>query len=183
MDVTFRTCHAVAASTVYGRMNSGIGFTMKWIPLAVRQISHDESDIEPHEDVTWVEKYKAQDLRKMQLEDEITAQIIRWLEDDHKPGQAELALASTAIKYFWLIRRQLVVLSYVVYYQRVQQQTCCYGNRGGGVLVAPEPLQKIILEHCHNNPGDGHMGMNKTTERVKRYAIHGIRFWIVVWCM
>ena len=45
-------------------------------PLAVRQISHDESDIEPHEDVTWVEKYTAQDLKKMQLEDETTAQIM-----------------------------------------------------------------------------------------------------------
>ena len=30
---------------------------------------------------------------------------------------------------------------------------------------------KIILEHCHDKPGAGHMGMNKTTERVKRYAI------------
>ena len=43
------------------------------IHLAVRQISHDESEIEPHEDVTWVEMYTAQDLRKMQLEDEKTA--------------------------------------------------------------------------------------------------------------
>ena len=32
-------------------------------------------------------------------------------------------------------------------------------------------LQKVILEHCHDKPGAGHMGMNKTTERVKRYAI------------
>ena len=64
------------------------------VPLAVRHISQDESDTEPHEDVTWVEKYMIQDLRKMQLEDDTTAQIIRWLEDDHKPSQAELALAS-----------------------------------------------------------------------------------------
>ena len=63
------------------------------------------------------------------------------------------------------------MLSGVFYYQRVEQQTGCYGNRGRGVLVAPEPLQKIILEHCHDKPVAGHMGMNKTTERVKRYAI------------
>ena len=37
--------------------------------------------------------------------------------------------------------------------------------------MAPEPLQKIILEHWHDKPGAGHMGMNKTTERVKRYSI------------
>ena len=141
------------------------------VPLAVRHIAQDESDTEPHEDVTWVEKYTTQDLRKMQLEDDTTAQIIRWLEDDHKPSQAELALASPAIKYFWLLRRKLIVLSGVVYYQRVEQQTGCAGNRGGGVLVAPEPLQRIILEHCHDKPGAGHMGMNKTTQRVKRYAI------------
>ena len=39
------------------------------VPLAVQQISHDESDIEPHVYVTWVEQYMAQDIRKMQLED------------------------------------------------------------------------------------------------------------------
>ena len=50
------------------------------VPFAVRHISQDESDTEPHEDVTWVEKYTTQDLRKMQLEDDTTAQIIRWLE-------------------------------------------------------------------------------------------------------
>ena len=40
---------------------------------------------------------------QMQLEDEKTARIIRWLEDDHKPNQTELAPASPVIKYFWLL--------------------------------------------------------------------------------
>ena len=78
------------------------------VPLAVRHISQDESDTEPHEDATWVEKYTTQDLKKMQQEDDTTAQIIRWLEDDHKPSHPELTLASPAIKYFWLLRRQLL---------------------------------------------------------------------------
>ena len=99
----------------------------------------------------------------MQLDDDTTAQIIRWPEDDHKPSQAELALASPAFKYFWLLRRQLIVLSGVVYYHRVEQQTGCSGNRGGGVLVTPEPFQRIILEHCHDKPGAGPTEMNKST--------------------
>ena len=41
--------------------------------------------------------YKAQDFRKMQLEDETTAGIISWLEDYHKTSHTELALASPAI--------------------------------------------------------------------------------------
>ena len=139
--------------------------------IMLLELNGYKSDIEPHENVTWVENYTALDLRKVKLENKTMAQIIRWLEDDHKPSQACLALGSPAIKYFWLLRRQLVVLSGVVYYQRVEQHTGCYGNRGGGVLVAPEPLQKNIMEHCHYKPGAGHMGMNKTTERVKRYGV------------
>ena len=33
------------------------------------------------------------------------------VEDGHKPSQTELSLTSPEIKYFWLFRRQLVVLS------------------------------------------------------------------------
>ena len=62
------------------------------VPLAVRHNSQDECDTESHEDVTWVEKYTTQDLRKMKLEADTTAQVIIWLEDDHKPNQAELAM-------------------------------------------------------------------------------------------
>ena len=46
----------VDVSTVYRRMNNEVDDI---VSLAVRQISHDESDIEPHEDVTWVENYTA----------------------------------------------------------------------------------------------------------------------------
>ena len=85
MAVTFKTCHVVSANELLNMFHDEVDDI---VPLAVRQISHDESDIEPHEDDTWVEKYTAQELRKMQLEDETTAQIIRWLEDDHNPSQA-----------------------------------------------------------------------------------------------
>ena len=63
------------------------------------------------------------------------------------------------------------MLSGVVYYQRGEQHTCCYGNRGGGVLAAPEPLQRIILDVVMKNLGLDTWGLNKTTERVKRYDI------------
>ena len=42
------------------------------VPRAVRHISHDESDIEPQEDINWMDKYEGHDLRNMQLEDEPT---------------------------------------------------------------------------------------------------------------
>ena len=39
-----------------------------------------------------------------------------------------------------------------------------------GLLVAHESLQRVLLEHCHDT-GAGHMGMNKTAEQVRRYAV------------
>ena len=141
------------------------------VPLAIRHVSHDATDKVPEDDLTWIERYRVKDLRKMQLDDEITSQLIKWLESDQIPTQAELALCSPGIKYFWLLWHQLLMVSSVLYFQRVEQQ-----NRGPdegvrGLLVAPESLQRVLLEHCHDNPGAGHMGMNKTAERVRRYAV------------
>ena len=95
------------------------------VPLAIRHVSHDATDKVPEDDLTWVERYRVEDLRKMQLDDEITSQLIKWLENDQIPTQAELALCSPGIKYFWLLRHQLLMVSGVLYFQRVEQQ-----NRG-----------------------------------------------------
>ena len=60
-----RTCHAMDVSSVHGRMNSGIQYHEKMdvvVPLAVWFISHNVSDIEAHEDVTWVDKYDVNEL-------------------------------------------------------------------------------------------------------------------------
>ena len=63
------------------------------------------------------------------------------------------------------------MVSGVLNFQRVDQQKRGPDDGVRGLLVAHESLQRILLEHCHDNPGAGHMGMNKTTERVRRYAV------------
>ena len=92
------------------------------VPLAIRHVSHDVDDKVPKDDWTWVERYRVEDLRKMQLDDEITSQLIKWLESDQIPTQAELILCSQGIKYFWLLRHQLLMVYGVLYFQRVEQQ-------------------------------------------------------------
>ena len=101
-----------------------------------------------------MEKYTTQYLRKMQLEDDTTAQIIRWLEDDHKQSQAELALASPANTYFWLLLRQLIVLAGVVYYQRVKQQTGWAGNRGEGYWWLRNHCRESYWSWTHGDEQD-----------------------------
>ena len=88
------------------------------VPLAVRYISQDESDTEPHEDST-------------------STDCVVWcgLLSEGRPTN------------------------------RLRWQSRWRGTGGS------RTLQRIILEHCHDKHSAGHMGMNKTTERVKRYPI------------
>ena len=78
-------------------------------------MSHDDTDKVPEDDLTWVERYRVDDLWKKQLDYEITSPLIKWLESDQISTQAELALCSPWIRYFWLLRHQLLVVSGVLY--------------------------------------------------------------------
>ena len=134
------------------------------VPLAVRSVAFCDN---LRMDNTWVDQFSSEDLRDMQMKDETVGQLLRWIEADYTPSQADLALASPAVKYFWLLRRQLVLISGVVYYRQID----VLATQPEKVLVTPATLHRMLLEHCHDLPGAGHMGMNKTLERLKRYAI------------
>ena len=45
------------------------------VPLATRHVSHDATDNVPEDDLTCVERYRVENLRKMQLDDEITSPV------------------------------------------------------------------------------------------------------------
>ena len=89
--------HCVRAHTNWERFYNDVDDI---VPLAIRHVSHNATDKVPKDDLTWVEIYRVEDLQKMQLDDEITSQLIKWLESDQKPTHAELALCSPGIKYF-----------------------------------------------------------------------------------
>ena len=67
------------------------------VPLAVREVS-----LEPG---GWVENYTKDELRKVQLEDDIMGKVLRWLELGGEPQREELLLADPAVKYFGGSRR------------------------------------------------------------------------------
>ena len=63
------------------------------VPLAVREFS-----LEPG---GWVENYNKEELRKVQLEDDIVGKVLRWLELGGEPQREDLLLSDPAVKYFW----------------------------------------------------------------------------------
>ena len=62
------------------------------VPLAVREVS-----LEPG---WWVENYTKDELRKVQLEDDIVGKVLRWLELGGEPQREELLLADPISNIF-----------------------------------------------------------------------------------
>ena len=52
----------------------------------------------------WLPIYNAAEVRRMQEDNAVTGQLLRWLEQSHLPSQHELFLAGEAVKHFWLSR-------------------------------------------------------------------------------
>ena len=71
------------------------------VPLVVQEIS-----LEPE---GWVENYTKEELRKVQLEDEIVGKILRWLQIGGEPRREELLLADPVVKYFWRFKENLSI--------------------------------------------------------------------------
>ena len=77
------------------------------VPLAVREVG-----LEPG---GWVENYTKEELRKVQLEDEIVGKVLRWLELGGEPQREELLLADPAVKYFWRFKENLAIRAQIAF--------------------------------------------------------------------
>ena len=129
---------------------------------ADRESSSDD-DIERY---NWTNKYSHKELRKLQSEDPDISPVIRWLEEGD-PEQAELYITSPATKYWWLNRRQLQFDDGVLYYRRIEETDLQSYN----CLVVPSSLHSEILEYGHDIKSSGHMGRDKTLNRLQRSFI------------
>ena len=126
------------------------------VPLAVREVS-----LEPG---GWVENYTKDELRKVQLEDDIVGKVLRWLESGGEPQREELLMADPAVKYFWRFKENLAIRGGVLKYKWMS-------GIDRWLLVVPEILKGTVLEFCHSKGMAGHMGIEKTKSRVLERAI------------
>ena len=126
------------------------------VPLAVREVG-----LEPG---GWVENYTKEELRKVQLEDEIVGKVLRWLELGGEPQREELLLADPAVKYFWRFKENLAIRGGILKYKWMS-------GIDRWLLVVPEILKGTVLECCHSKGMAGHMGIEKTKSRILERAI------------
>ena len=108
--------------------------------------------------------YTKDELRKVQLEDDIVGKVLRWLELGGEPQREELLLADPAVKYFWRFKENLAIRGGVLKYKWMS-------GIDRWLLVVPEILKGTVLEFCHSKGMAGHMGIEKTKSRVLERAI------------
>ena len=149
-------------------------------PLLGRSDQEDEEDLidqdsqgETHATeplpATWIGGYTTEEIRKLQMEDPDLFQLFHWLEDGEEPTEAELALGSPALKYYWLGRQQLEMVDGVLYY-RWEKET------PRKLLVVPRALRSEVFQLNHDVPTAGHFSHDKTLARLKqKYIWKGMR--------
>ena len=101
----------------------------------------------------------------MQEEDNDISPIIQWLETGEDPSLATLRLSIPATRLFWLGQFCLEFHNSILYYKyldRIDKVLC---------LVVPEKLKNETLKHCHDDKVAGHLGKDKTIQRIKQYFI------------
>ena len=126
-------------------------------PLAVREISLEPGGL--------VDNSTKEELRKVQLEDEIVGKVLRWLELGREP-QRELLLADPAVKYFWRFNGNFSIRGGILKYKWMSGIYIYIW-----LLVVPEILKGTVLEFCHSKGMVGYMGIEKTKSRILERAI------------
>ena len=117
--------------------------------------------VDSHPDIsTWT----ATDLQWAQEQDKDIHPVIIWLEKSvTKPCWEKVALQSETTKAYWAQWDSLKLYNGVLY--------CIWENATGDKitkqLVIPKDLRPSVLHLLHNLPTSGHMGVAKTTGRVR----------------
>jgi hypothetical protein len=122
------------------------------------------------EDCNWLQQYTPAELRRHQLEDKDLKTLLTWVETEYTPQQFELQLSSPAVKRYWQHSQQLAVREGVLYYQWERP----YGSSHETTkiqwqLLVPASLREEVMQGCHDSLTGGHLGQQKTYQRVQRY--------------
>ena len=112
----------------------------------------------------WLQSWTAAELQSKQEADPNPRQILLWKRNGTaQPAQQEVQGTSKATKSLWAQWNRLVLGNGVLYRQWQTED----GHGTQLQLVLPRSLVPDILSALHDAPSAGHLGVNKTVERVR----------------
>ena len=97
-----------------------------------------------------------------------------------KPEWSEVSTESVSLKVYWGQWSRLVIKDDILYRRWTVKES---GNKETIQLVVPSSMREVVLYQLHNTRTAGHLGINKTLERIRmRYFWHGMRKDVEIWC-
>ena len=119
----------------------------------------------------WIDAMSEAEIVDAQKQDPDLAVVINYLHDNEEPDEATLFLQSASAKFYWTNRNLLKLDNSVVKYQ--------WSASNGDIrwlIVIPSSLKNKCLELAHDNPVSGHMGRDKTLQKLLQSGYwHSIR--------
>jgi hypothetical protein len=126
----------------------------------------------------WLTFITDADMAAAQTADAGLAKVRAWIQEDHKPTAAELEVESTEVKILMGRRRFLSLRNDVLVRNIVTK-------RGNPLIqtVLPPSLRVDVLHQLHDLRVTGHLGIQRTVERVKgRFFWPGLALDVARWC-
>ena len=78
------------------------------------------------------------ELQKQQRRDDTLTFLLDWLDSKQVPSEADLFIASSAGKYYWLAKEEFLIIGGLLYHQRA--------DKGDKDLVVPENLKQEAIK-------------------------------------
>ena len=112
----------------------------------------------------WLGKYTNDEISTFQKEDPDLLILQKWLDHGHKPDRDAAASLSPAVRRYWLNWENIVRHNGVIYQKWLKNSTDQHHLQ----LLVPAILKKEVLFSCHDTVYSGHLGVQKTKDRIKQ---------------
>ena len=150
--------------------------TSKISPEKVCRVKKSKSSTSRKND-TWIQGFSSEELRQLQSEDPEIGEIYRLIaRGAERPGWDDVCTRPVNFLKYWECWADLVVINGVLHRRRLQM------DPRKPLLVLPCKLRKGALRQLHDARCSGHLGQDKTFERVReRYFWVGQHREVVEW--
>lgn len=109
----------------------------------------------------WYMMKSPEDLQKEQNTDPSLVKIIKWKLEDKRPTWQIVAKESTEVKTYWSQWKRLIIRNGVLY-RTWEENEQTYHQ-----IVVPRACITEVMKLVHDNPTGGHLGVAKTTEKIR----------------
>ena len=153
-------------------LNGDTGVPVKTAEVAVPELDevaeHSEFKLPTDEELGNLEEKfvleNADTLREAQAADPESRSLLDWLKHSGWPEKNELDAQSPSLKNYISLKRELFIRDGVLFLRNQREEGVAESFR----LVVPRNLRSQILELYHNSIYGGHMGVEKTYDRVRK---------------